>query len=212
LENASHLALYPLTIRTRSGIAVLFKYGTAILFDMTPLDEAEFIESLSKYAQQVHKKPESEEIEIVVDPNVEEGPRGGSIYISSADIQRIQILAEVLSRNLILSYYESNISENFDTIEPIAKGIMERGYLRSKTTTLVKHIGSSLLSLHKMVGMVEVGDKPELLWEYPFLERLYHKLENEYELTDRRISIEKKLQIISQSAESILDLLQTNRN
>ena len=36
-----------------------------------------------------------------------------------------------------------------------------------------------------MVGRAEIGDKPELLWEHPELERLYALLETEFEIRER---------------------------
>jgi uncharacterized Rmd1/YagE family protein len=59
-----------------------------------------------------------------------------------------------------------------------------------------------------MVGRVEVREKPELLWENTALERFYQRLEREYELRDRATSVERKLSLISRSAQTALDLLE----
>jgi uncharacterized Rmd1/YagE family protein len=59
-----------------------------------------------------------------------------------------------------------------------------------------------------MVGGVEVREKPDLLWEIPALEHFYLRLEREYELRERATSVERKLGLISRTAETALDLLQ----
>ena len=58
-----------------------------------------------------------------------------------------------------------------------------------------------------MVGRVETGEKPELLWEHPELERLYVRLAEEYELRDR--ALDRKLDVISRTVETLLSLVQT---
>jgi uncharacterized Rmd1/YagE family protein len=60
------------------------------------------------------------------------------------------------------------------------------------------------------VGRVEIIDKPELLWDAPDLERIYLRLENEYEIRERQVALERKLDLISRTAETALDLLQHN--
>ncbi len=59
-----------------------------------------------------------------------------------------------------------------------------------------------------MLGIVEVGEKPNPIWDYPQLDRLYLRLENEYELRERLIALEQKLALISKSVETVLAILQ----
>ena len=76
---------------------------------------------------------------------------------------------------------------------------------------LIRHTGRNLLVLHRMVGRVEVGEKPDALWERPDLERLYLRLEDEFELKERQLALHRKLEVIGQTVETVLDLLQSRR-
>lgn len=69
-----------------------------------------------------------------------------------------------------------------------------------------------LLNQQEMVGRIEVSEKPDLLWDHPELERLYARLEAEYELRDRYRALERKLELISRTAATVLDILQARRN
>ena len=60
-----------------------------------------------------------------------------------------------------------------------------------------------------MVGRVETGEKPEIVWEHPELERLFMRLAEEYELRDRSRAIDRKLEIVSRTVETLLSLEQT---
>jgi uncharacterized Rmd1/YagE family protein len=62
-----------------------------------------------------------------------------------------------------------------------------------------------------MVGRVEVQEKPDVLWDHPELERLYARLEDEYELVERSRGMERKLALINETVGTILDMVQTQR-
>jgi required for meiotic nuclear division protein 1 len=86
-------------------------------------------------------------------------------------------------------------------------GASRQGRIGSRGRELQRHIGNVLAIQHKMVGRVETGEKPELLWEYLGLERLYVRLAVEYELRDRDRALDRKLDVISRTVETLLELL-----
>ena len=63
-----------------------------------------------------------------------------------------------------------------------------------------------------MVGRVEVEEKPDVLWDHPELERLYARLEDEYELVERSRAMERKLALISQTAGTLIELVHNQRS
>jgi uncharacterized Rmd1/YagE family protein len=101
------------------------------------------------------------------------------------------------------------IAKAFDLIEPLAATLRNKGRTGARGRELLRHIGNVLAIQHKMVGRVETGEKPELLWEYPGLERLYVRLADEYELRDRDRALDRKLDVISRTVETLLELVQT---
>ncbi|MEO1069098.1 MAG: RMD1 family protein [Cyanobacteria bacterium J06638_6] len=56
------------------------------------------------------------------------------------------------------------------------------------------------------MGQVEIVDKPERLWEYPEPDPLYYRLEDEYEIRDRPSALERKLELVSRTTKTVLDL------
>jgi hypothetical protein len=51
-------------------------------------------------------------------------------------------------------------------------------------------------------------DRP---WELPGLTRLFTRLEDEYELSERKVAVDRKLDLISRTVETLVDLLQNKR-
>jgi len=49
---------------------------------------------------------------------------------------------------------------------------------------------------------LEAAHKPDVLWERPGLNRLFSRLEDEYELAERRLALDRKLDLIARTVET----------
>ena len=65
---------------------------------------------------------------------------------------------------------------------------------------------------HRVSGRVAVAEKPDVLWDRPDLERLYARLEDEYELKERAEALNRKLAVISETAQALTDVIDTERS
>lgn len=213
LEATERLALAPLVVSAGAhGCAALFRYGAVVFFNLTPVEEVTFLKLLTPFINEPFPQPEVEEIEIRIISGKSGIVDNGVIALPQASVEYIQILATILAKSVALAHYEVKVSAAFERIEPLAQELQRKGTFGRQARSLLRHIGDTLLVQHKMVGRVEISEKPELLWEQPELERLYLKLEDEYELTERDIALGRKLELISRTAETILDLLQNSRS
>jgi uncharacterized Rmd1/YagE family protein len=136
---------------------------------------------------------------------------GGTVRLSKNTVERLQIVAIVLAKSAVLALYEKRLAAVFDRVEPLARALGGRGRAGSETRELLRQIGDVLVMQHKMVGRVEIVEKPDLLWDHPELERLYARLQDEYELNDRARALDRKLELISRTVATSLDLLQNKR-
>jgi uncharacterized Rmd1/YagE family protein len=77
---------------------------------------------------------------------------------------------------------------------------------------LLKLIGEALLVQHNVSGRVAVADKPDALWDRVDLERLYARLEDEYELVQRVEVLNRKLAVVAETANTLADIIDTRRS
>lgn len=213
LENVDRVATNPLTVAAgETGYAVLFRYGVVVLFDLQPIEEATFLNNLKPLISSPFEKPEVEDTEIQLEGKGENTARvvNGNIVLPQLTISSLQIVADVLAKSVVLAHYEQQTSAAFDRIEPFATGLQNASWNRKQVQELLKLLGTTLLIQNEVMGRVEVIDKPDLLWDCPELERLYLRLESEYEIRERDQVLEKKLQSVSRTAETALGLLKHN--
>jgi len=211
LERGQPLGVAPLTVAIAGdGVAVLFRYGAIVLFGMSNTATDNFIALLRASIVGAFPVPERDEARLVVRPESDQlVDASGNIVLREKTTERLQLVADVLAKSLVLSHYETRIADLFDGIEPLAATLREKGRAGASGKELLRHIGDVLLMQQKMVGRVETGEKPELLWEHPELERLNMRLAEEYELRDRDRALDRKLDVVSRTVETLLSLVQT---
>jgi uncharacterized Rmd1/YagE family protein len=206
------IASQPLLVRVPGGgVAALFRCGVTVLFHVQPAEEQRFLASLKSVVRVPASSEETEELWLHVDPAVSECLMNQQVILQVADASRLQLVAEALCRSIVLAEYEGIVAEAFDRIEPLAAELRTRGATTWTPRRLLRQIGDALLSEYRMVARAEVTDKPELLWEYSQLEPLYARMIEELEIGERHRILERKLNLISRTATTSLELVQTRR-
>jgi required for meiotic nuclear division protein 1 len=122
------------------------------------------------------------------------------------------LIAEALAKSVVLARDEREVAEVFDVIEPLARQLASTGRTPVGRRGMLKHIGNALLVQHRVSGRAAVAEKPDVLWDRPGLERLYAKLDDEYELQERASALNRKLTVIADTAQALTDLIDTKRS
>jgi uncharacterized Rmd1/YagE family protein len=207
------LATNPLVVAVPGGgRAVLLRSGAVVLFGVEQKDEAAFIEQLRPLVKEPLERTEYENLVLAVDPGRSEGVERDRVVLTDTETARLQVVADILGKSVLLAEQESRVARAFDRIEPLADRLQRHGRGGSNARTLIRHIGEALAIQQDMVGRGEVGDKPEVIWERHDLERLFLNLEAEYEIRERQLALERKLTLINDTAGTLLDLLQSKRS
>jgi uncharacterized Rmd1/YagE family protein len=194
------------------GLAVLFRYGVVVFFDTTEREESDFLSRIGPSLTGALPEPEVEEIRIRIDFKAREGVQGDTVFLATDEIERLQVIADVLSKSVMLARYETRIASTFERVEPLASELQTTGRISAPARDLARHIGSMLLSGHLMAGGAEVGEKPELLWDRPDLEGLFLRLEDEFEIKERHAVLERKLNLIAHTAQTLLQQQQSRHS
>jgi uncharacterized Rmd1/YagE family protein len=208
------LSSAPLAVRVgENGIAVLFRYGVVVLIGLSAHEETEFLERLRERTFGKIAPPEEEWAKIQVAKEAEEPiPVGGPILVKEFSLERLLVVSDALAKSVVLGRDEREVANVFDTIEPFAQELAKFGKTSRNRTDLLKLMGNALLVQHRVSGRVAVGEKPDALWDRPDLERLYARLQDEYELSERVETLNRKLAVIADTASTLADIIDTKRS
>lgn len=208
-KNYECIASLPSVIKvSETGIAVLFHYGAVVLFGLSQEEEQTFLKELSAYVSEAFTNPETEKVDIQLNPEKSERVKNGVLWLKQYSVEHLQIVADVLAKTVVLAHYETKLASVFDQVEPFTASLQKNQRLNRPGEELLHELGSTFLFQYKMVARVEIIDKPELLWEFPELENLYLRLEDEYEIRERHMALERKLDLIYRTSQSVLELMQ----
>lgn len=203
------VASSPATLRlSDGGYVVCFRYGVLVFIGGSELSRREFITLVEALGAQRREAPiESEQVVLRLDR--EQGDRcvNGELLLTDGAPPRLQLVAEVLSRSVIVADYEATLRDAASWVERLSRELSARGVTRQRPRTLLKRIGTALYIRQALVGRAEVTEKPDLLWEHPELERLFNQLMDEFEIEERNAALEAKLSLITDTARTALDLV-----
>jgi required for meiotic nuclear division protein 1 len=208
------LSAVPLAIRVgKTGIAVLFRYGVAVLIGLSPEDETAFLEKLKpRIGGRLARFEEETAIVALSGEPEDQVQAGGPIQLRDMLPERLLVIADVLAKSVVLADDEREVAKVFEIIEPFAKELADHGRTRRDRKGVLQLIGNALLVQHRVSGRVAIGEKPDALWERPDLERLYARLEDEYELKERVETLTRKLAVVAETANTLADIIDTRRS
>ena len=213
LEKSNVIALAPVLLRVgEEGLAAFFSYGVVVLFGVEPLEELRLREDIRYLLVDPFEEPEIEEIDVQVNPDSDWMFRENTFVVREIAPPHLQLIGDVLAKSVILSYYENIVARHVQTMEPVADRLHRRGGRGVAADELLRHMGSVLLNQQNMIGRVAIAEKPDILWEYPNLERFYARLEDEFEIAERHKAMERKLDLINTTAETMLQIVQVRHS
>lgn len=196
-------------LRHDGAMAVIFRHGTVVFFGADEAAQRAVFDRIEPLVAEAYPKRQEEAADLPVGALVDGETE---LRIPDGRVVTLQIVADVFSKSVALAYYETTIAQAFDKIEPLAADLHARGRADRRSGKVVRHIAQALLTQQRLVGRIEVIEKPELLWEHPDLELLHLKLSEEYELKDRAAALERKLALVARTAEVLMNLLQDKRS
>jgi required for meiotic nuclear division protein 1 len=207
------LSAVPLAVRVgENGVAVLFRYGVAVLIGLSPDDERGLLEKLASRIGGKLAPVEEETATIELTSETEDQvPVGGPIHVREMSPERLLVISDVLAKSVVLAHDEREVAKVFEVIEPFARELATHGRTRRNRKGILKLIGNALLVQHRVSGRVAVTEKPDALWDRPDLERLYARLEDEYELKERVDALNRKLAVVAETAQTLADIIDTRR-
>lgn len=208
----ARLAEFPVLVRAGAhGLAAVFRYGVVVTFGLDAVEQMSLLKHLGGWVAAPLAEPETESIDVRVESDAQDHTENGSLVLRDTRPPRLQAVAEILAKSVVLAFYEKRMNAVFEHMEPVARDIESGGRGGVAGKDLLRHIGGALLVEHTMVGRVGVGEKPEFLWDEPDVERLWMRLEDDYEIVERNVALERKLDLVSKTAETLLQLSNETR-
>ncbi len=215
LERSDAYSAQPLAFKYGdAGFVAIFRYGVIATVGLSPIEEDEIIRGLGPRVHAPVGFQEEETLDIRVDEAAEEqiGAGGRSVIIKRASPDNLLVICDVLAKSVALAGHERQVSTVFDAMEPFARRLAEKGTTNASRSAMRQLIGKALLVQHVVADRVAIHDQPDVLWERSDLSRLYSRLQDEFEIVERGETLNRKLDLINDTASVLADLLDTEKS
>jgi uncharacterized Rmd1/YagE family protein len=214
LEHDGVVSTAPLTFKFGAGgFMTLFRYGVVVIMGLTAQEEEQALRNLRPRLIRPITPSEEEAVLIEIAPEKDDQILpGGPIILKTMTPDHLIVIADALSKSVVLARDEREVAGVFELTEPFARQLAEQGRAAAGRRTILKHVGNALLVQHRVSGRVAVAEKPDVVWDRPDLDRLYARLEDEYELKERAEALARKLAVIAETAEIFTDIIDTRRS
>jgi uncharacterized Rmd1/YagE family protein len=213
LERADTISTSPLAFHVgQNGKVALYRYGVAVMVGLSPLEEEDVVAKLKNRIVGARLRKEDEVATLLVGETEDRVTPGGQIALRDLSNERFLVFSDALAKSVALGRDEREVNSVFDKVEPLAAELGRMGRPNRNRKEMLKLIGQALGVQHRVSGRVAVDDKPDVLWDRPDLERLYARLEDEYELTERGQTLQRKLDVIVETVRALTDIIDADRS
>jgi uncharacterized Rmd1/YagE family protein len=192
--------------------AFAFRWGALVTFGASAEQQGELIAQLSGRVTARLPVPLVETALVSGGAERDEVSETGEIRLMDLSTPRLGLLADALAKSAALSHQEMALARTLDGMEPVVARLREQGRLGFLSRGLMRAIGAALAARSRANARIQAGDKPDLLWEHPELDRLYQRLSDEFELPERCEALERKLVMVGEIMQTLLSLIQGQRS
>jgi uncharacterized Rmd1/YagE family protein len=213
LERSDMISATPLAFHVgANGFVALYRFGVAVMVGLSPLEENEILKQVELRVIGSHEHIDDETVILEIAPEHDDKVApSGAIEMKDFTAPRLLVVADGLAKSVSLGRDEREVNAVFDIVEPFAADLARNGRPPWKRRAMLRLIGQTLLVQHRVSGRVAVEEKPDVLWDRSDLERLYARLEDEYELKERAETLTRKLGTIVETARTLTDILDADR-
>lgn len=213
LERPDTVSVNPLAFSVgQTGFVALYRFGVAVLVGLSPVEEDDFLRQIRPRVSGERVRVDDETAILELSPEgADQVLPGGPIQVRDLSTARLLVLADALAKTVSLARDEREVNAVLDVIEPFAIGLSRTGRPPGTRRAMLRLIGQALLAQHRLSGRVAVEEKPDVLWDRPDLERLYARVEDEYEIKERTVTLKRKLDVIVETARALTDVIESDR-
>lgn len=189
----------------------VFSYGVVVFSDYDETAISSFIEFLKIYCKNILLEKMWDEI--VVHDNAERDKFGfNEIYITRFDPDVMRIVMLNVGQSAALDYITQQASSLHENTKKYTLELQNSGRLKINNKDLLKFIGRTMNMKNSIVENLYIIDSPDETWDDEYLTKIDTGLKNTFDLKDRFRYVDYQFQIIKESLDLFVDMMQHRKS
>lgn len=134
------------------------------------------------------------------------------VALRALSLDALKLLSLALARSVALEAVELAVREPLARMQPVVRGLRERGRLGLSHREAVKLVGFTLEVRAAVLEDLTLLDDPPETWESEALDRLDAALWEAFDLEERLAAVQQKLAYLAEAAARLGELLATRKS
>ena len=211
---ATHSQIDPkaaITQQLPTGTFFAFNFGSIVFCDVPNELQITMLARLTGIPGLDADRMCSESFSVVVTKEKRPGVEFNRIILDELTDERAEVIAGTLAQSTTMEYYEALVEESWSRVDENIERIEKRGKLSAWPYKFNKQVGASLALRNRVVRVLHLLDRPDLIWDDSLMDSLYPDLRAMFDLQERFQALEYKLQLIQESWELLVDTSRDQR-
>ncbi|MBY0370853.1 RMD1 family protein [bacterium] len=193
-----------------NGHLFVYPFGCLVFFNMRADEIEREIVKLKTTVSSVLEFPTSESFEVVVGENNRVEFEFMEVKKLNQDV--VRLVAACLGQSAGLEYFENKADSMLADTAVLIEDLARRGRLPLNNRHLLRVIGSTASTRQNILTNLAILDPPAETWKSKELEKLYRELHQNFDLEIRFRSLDRKLSLLQDNIEIIVDLASSQKN
>lgn len=187
---------------------VVFDYGSVVFFNFDEGAARLWLGKLTPFASRMGRQEFTDNFTLHV--GKEDGELSTEeLAVPEFTLDVVKLVAVVLSRSVSLEYFESLVERSLEQLEDAIEQLARTGRLMGTRNALTRQVGVALNIQHELAYNLGLLDDPDILWEGGHrIGKLYVQLSQTFDIRERVLVLQRKIDIIAKSSEFIILRLQ----
>lgn len=210
---ASHSTIDPLAAimhPVEQGQIFIFRFGAVVFWNVPEQIQHRTLESLLDLPGRLLDTVCSEEFighEGVEKSRVE----FNRILIDRITPERAEVIASSIAQSVAMEHFEGLCEQAWTQVDQMIASLKAKGKLWPSPQGVTKQVAHCLELRSRVVRVLHLLDRPDLIWEDPLMDEQYSDLRAIFDLDERFQALEYKLQLIQNSLELLVDTARDRR-
>jgi uncharacterized Rmd1/YagE family protein len=196
-----------LLLKEDKAIFFLFSFGSYV--SISPTNEAPILDFYA-FVSRPHGESQ-DDFQLVVCPEQPDKVEFAKVSINSSETEKLALVASLMAQSNTLEHYENQAIDLTES-SSVLTDRMVKGKMPPQGKQMLVYTGKSLALRRELMAHVAVLDPPEAIWESSSLDRLYHSLRNNFEISQRMRVVEHKLELLKETAQLVVSINESRRS
>lgn len=192
------------------GDFFMFNFGSIVFWNVPITEHAKKIEEITGQKDLEIKRLDTDEF-IVEEGHEKSKVEFNRILVNELTTDRAEVIASTLAQSSTMEYYEELVENAWKNIDGMVEQLEIKGSLSPFPYVLHRRIAQALSLRSRVVRVLHLLDRPDLIWEDKVMDDLYGDLRAIFDLPERFQAIEYKLQLIQNTLELLVDVVRDRR-